>query len=486
MTATIEKTETKKMFINGKFCDAVSGKTFDTVNPSTEEVICQVAAGDKADVDLAVKAARKAFETGAWPKMAPQERAALIWKLSDLIEKNSEELARLETLDNGKPLKSSKGDVAGCVDYFRYFAGWATKIEGSTISISGSDFEHHAFTMPEPVGVVGQIVPWNYPLAMATWKIAPALACGCTCVLKPAEQTPLTAIRLAELIQEAGFPDGVVNIVTGLGETAGAAIASHPDIDKVAFTGSTEVGKMIVKAATGNLKKVSLELGGNSPNIVLDDCDLEETIPGAAQAIFANQGQNCCAGARLLIQEAVFDRVVEGIAKIANDATLGDGFDSATTMGPLISKEHFDRVMGYLESGKSDGAKAVCGGGRQGSRGYFVQPTVFTNTKKEMKIVCEEIFGPVVTAIPFKTVDEAVAMANDTEYGLASGVWTKDISKAHKIAKRLKAGTVWVNCYNAVHPAVPFGGFKESGWGREMGRKALDLYTENKSVVMRL
>ncbi|MGA2979640.1 MAG: aldehyde dehydrogenase family protein [Terriglobales bacterium] len=476
----------KKLLIGGAWVEARSGKTFETYNPATGEVLAQVAEGDRADIDQAVAAARKAFETGPWPDMSPAERGRLLWKLSDLIEQHHEELAELETLDNGKPLLFSRiVDVPTAVEVFRYMAGWATKVEGSTIPISARG-KYFAYTLRDPVGVVGQIIPWNFPLIMASWKLAPALAVGCTCVLKPAEQTPLTALRLGELIQEAGFPDGVVNIVPGFGETAGAALASHPDVDKIAFTGSTEVGKLIAGAATGNLKKVSLELGGKSPNVVFADADLNAAIPGSASAIFFNQGQICTAGSRLFVHKSIFDKVVGGVAEETKKFNVGPGINPYTNLGPLVSKEQLARVCGYLDSGAQEGAKAIVGGHRIGNTGYFVEPTILVDVKPHMKVVREEIFGPVVTAIPFNDPDEVVKFANDTVYGLASAVWTRDIGKAHRIAAKLRAGTVWLNCYNVFDPALPFGGYKQSGWGREMGHAALELYTETKSVCAQL
>jgi phenylacetaldehyde dehydrogenase len=481
----------RQMLINGKWVNAQSGRTFDVVNPATGATLARVAEGDRADIEAAVRAARKAFESGPWPKLTPSARGRLLWKLADLLEANLEEFAQLESLDNGKPVTVARvADVPLAVDLFRYMAGWATKIEGNTIPISvpyapGAEF--FTYTLREPIGVVGQIIPWNFPLLMAAWKLGPALATGCTVVLKPAEQTPLSALRLGELILEAGYPPGVVNIVPGFGETAGAALAAHPDVDKVAFTGSTEVGKLIVKAVSAsNLKKITLELGGKSPNIICADADLETSIAGATSAIFFNHGQCCCAGSRLYIQKSIFDKVVEGIAANASKIKLGPGLDPQTQMGPLVSQEQFTRVCGYLESGLSQGARVVAGGGRFGDTGYFVQPTVLVNTKPNMKVVQEEIFGPVVAAMPFTDPDQITPVANDTVYGLAAGIWTKDLSTAHRLAKRLRAGSVWINCYNIFDAALPFGGYKQSGWGREMGHAALDLYTEVKAVTVQL
>ena len=478
----------QKMLINGKWVEAASGKTFPTYNPATGEVLSHVAEGDREDIDRAVKAARAAFEKGPWAKISPSERGRMMWRLADLIEKHTEEFAQLESLDNGKPLKIARiADLPLAVDHFRYYAGWATKIEGNTIPMGlARQGSYHAYTVREPVGVVGQIIPWNFPLLMAAWKLGPALATGCCVVLKPAEQTPLTALRLGELMQEAGFPDGVVNIVPGYGETAGAALAAHMDVDKIAFTGSTEVGKLIVHAATGNLKKVSLELGGKSPNIVMDDADLETAIPGASMAIFFNQGQCCCAGSRLFVEKKIFDKVVDGISQAASKIRVRPGLDPESDLGPLVSEEQLNRVCGYLESGINEGAKATVGGSREGDKGYFVKPTVLVNTNDNMKVVKEEIFGPVVTATPFSDMNEIISRANDTVYGLAAGVWTRDVKKAHAVASKLKAGTVWINCYNVFDAALPFGGYKQSGWGREMGHEVLKNYTEVKSVCSAL
>ena len=492
MTVTIDRSVEeftaipRKLFIDGQWSDAASGKTFETPNPATGETLAQVAEGDAEDINRAVRAARRAFDDGPWTKMTPSERGRIIHRIGDLIAEHNDELAQLESLDNGKPFAvASAADVPLSADMFWYMAGWATKIEGNTLNISvpympGANF--HSYTLREPVGVVGQIIPWNFPLLMAAWKLAPALATGCTVVLKPAEQTPLTALRLAELIAEAGLPDGVVNVVSGFGQTAGAALAAHLDVDKVAFTGSTEVGKLIVQAATGNLKKVSLELGGKSPNIVFHDAD-SAAVAGAANAIFFNHGQCCVAGSRLYVERDSFDEVVNGVAEIAKNIKLGPGIDPDTQMGPLVSQEQLTRVTGYIESGREEGATTVAGGGRYGDRGYFVEPTVITNAHPDMKVVREEIFGPVVVAEPFSDLDEIAKVANDTIYGLGAGIWTKDISKAHALAKKLRAGSVYVNCYNVFDAALPFGGYKQSGWGREMGHEVLENYTEVKAIT---
>jgi len=481
----------QKMLIGGEWVDAASGKTFDAIDPATEAVLARVALGDREDVNRAVLAARTAFESGEWPQLLPSQRAKLLWRLADLIESHADELAELESLDNGKPVTYAKFvDVAWAVDFLRYMAGWGTKIEGRSIPISNSlvppGTQFHCYTREEPVGVVGQIVPWNFPLLMACWKIGPALAAGCTVVLKPAEQTPLSAIRLGELIVEAGIPPGVVNIVTGYGETAGAAIAEHPGIDKVAFTGSTEVGKSIVRAASGNLKRLTLELGGNSPSVIFDDADLDVAIPGAANGIFFNSGQVCCAGSRLYVQSKVYDRVLEGLAGAAAGIKVGAGLDPTTQMGPLVSAEQLDRVSTYISTGRTEGARIATGGQRLPEKGYFLAPTILAEVSDSMKVTRDEIFGPVVKVSRFTEVDEVVARANDSQYGLAAAAWTRDLSKAHSFAARVQAGTVWVNCYNVLDPALPFGGFKQSGWGREMGQAVLKNYTETKTVVVQL
>lgn len=481
----------KKALISGKWLEARNGKTFEVLNPATGERIARVAECEKEDVDQAVRAARNAFDAGPWRSMSPSQRGRILWRIGDLIERDLEDLAQLESLDNGKPIVVARAaDVTLAADLFRYMAGWATKIEGETISLSvpyTPGAEYHAYTRKEPIGVVGQIIPWNFPLLMAAWKVGPALATGCTVVLKLAEETPLSGLKLAELCQEAGLPDGVLNVVTGFGESCGAPLAAHPLVDKVAFTGSTEVGKLIVKAAAHDLKKLTLELGGKSPNIVLNDADLDIAIPGAASATFFNQGQVCCAGSRLFVQEKVFDKVVEGVAKIGREMKIGPGLDPTTQMGPLVSQTQLERVSGYLRSGAEEGAEALCGGKRSGDRGYFVEPTVLVKTHEKMRVYQEEIFGPVITAIPFKEVDDdLIRRANDTIYGLAAGVFSKDLGNAHRVASRLRAGTVWVNCFNIFDAALPFGGYKQSGWGREMGHEVLKNYLETKAVCVSL
>ncbi|GGB42234.1 aldehyde dehydrogenase [Lentibacillus populi] len=474
----------KELYINGEFVPAISGKKFEVFNPATEEVLAQVSEADKADVDKAVKAARTAFEEGEWPKLTAAERAHLIYKFADLIEQNREELAQLEALDNGKPFAVAlEDDIDGTAEHFRYYAGWATKVLGQTVPISP---DYLNYTRHEPVGVVGQIIPWNFPLSMASWKLGAALATGCTVVLKPAEQTPLSLLYAAKLFKEAGFPDGVVNLVPGFGETAGAAIVDHEDIDKLAFTGSTAVGKSIMRKAADSVKHVTLELGGKSPNIILEDADVEKAIEGAFEGIMYNHGQNCSAGSRVYVHRKHYDYVVEELAKRAEAVKLGNGLDSETDMGPLVSKEQFDRVLNYIKIGKEEGARLVAGGEKVFDKGYFVKPTVFADVNDDMTIAREEIFGPVVTVHPFDTTEEVVRRANDSIYGLAAGVWTENIKTGHQVAHRLKAGTVWINDYNQENPAAAFGGYKQSGIGREMGNYALDNYTEIKMVWVNL
>jgi aldehyde dehydrogenase (NAD+) len=478
------KVRQNQLLINGRWVDAASGKRFETLDPATGEVITTVAEADREDVDRAVQAARAAFETGPWSRMSAADRGLLLYRLADLVEAHKEELAALETLDNGKPISDSlNADLPLSIACYRYYAGWADKIEGKTIPINGPFF---CYTRHEPVGVCGQIIPWNFPLLMQAWKLGPALAAGCTVVMKPAEQTPLSALRVGELIQEAGFPDGVVNLLPGFGPTAGQAIARHPDIDKVAFTGSTEVGHLVMEAAAqSNLKRVTLELGGKSPNIVFADSDLDEAVEGAYFGLFFNQGQCCCAGSRLFVEQSIHEAFVERLLAKARQRRVGDPFDAQTEQGPQVSEEQFYKVMGYIESGQKSGARLLCGGGRVGERGFFIQPTVFDHVRDDMQIAQEEIFGPVMSVLPFRDIDEVVRRSNQTSYGLAAAVWTRDISKAHAIASRVRAGTVWVNCYDVFDAAAPFGGFKRSGLGRELGEYALANYTEVKTVTVR-
>ncbi|MDX2142909.1 MAG: aldehyde dehydrogenase family protein [Rhodospirillaceae bacterium] len=477
-----------KMLIDGQWVRAASGKTLDVFDPATEDKIGSVPAGEAADIDQAVKAARRAFDSGPWPKMGPSERAKILWKIADLIEARGTQLTQVEILDNGMPLNPAGGmAVPLAANMFRYYAGWPTKIFGDTIAVDPppTGAEVLTYTRKEPIGVVGQITPWNYPLGMAAMKLGPALATGCTVVLKPAEQTPLTALILGEIVREAGVPDGVVNIVTGYGETAGAALTAHRDVDKVAFTGSTEVGRIILKAAAGNLKKISLELGGKSPFIIFPDADLQRASPAAACAAFFLQGQNCMCGSRLFVHQSIYNQVVEGVAAFAKGMKIGSGLDPANMIGPLVSAEQLARVQGFVAAGPKEGATLVTGGKRLECKGFFMEPTVFANTNRDMKIVREEIFGPVVCAQSFDTddLDEIARMANDTDYGLVGSVWTKTLPIAHKLAARIKAGTMGINTHGLAGINAPFGGFKQSGWGREFGKESLDLYLETKTVV---
>src|ERR1700675_2196110 len=475
----------KKLLINNEWVDSISGKTFATINPATGEEICQVAEADAADVDKAVHAARVAFETGPWHKTSGSQRAQLLHRLADLIEKHADELAQLEALDNGKPYQVAKAaDLPLTVACYRYYAGWADKIQGKTIPVNGNYF---CYTRHEPVGVVGQIIPWNFPLLMQAWKLGPALATGCTVVLKPAEQTPLTALRVGELLLEAGFPPGVVNLLPGYGPTAGAAIARHMDVDKVAFTGSTEFGRLIMQAAgASNLKRLTLELGGKSPNIVFADADMDQAIEGSHQALFFNQGQCCCAGSRLFVEDKCYDEFVEKSVARAKARTVGNPFDKNTEQGPQVDSDQFNKIMGYIEAGKKDKAKLLAGGNRVGTKGYFIEPTVFGDVPDNMKIAQEEIFRALMSFLRFKDLDEVVDRANKTLYGLAAAVWTRDISKAHAVANAVPAGTVWVNCFDIFDAAAPFGGYKQSGIGRELGEYALQNYTEVKTVTIKL
>ncbi|MBV9924828.1 MAG: aldehyde dehydrogenase family protein [Acidobacteria bacterium] len=479
-----ETPRTYQLFIDGQWVDAESGKTFTTPNPATGATLAEVAEGDKADIDKAVAAARKAFE-GKWSKVSARDRGRMMYKLAQLIEAKIPELAALETADNGKPIKeTSYVDLPQVVENFEYFAGWATKIEGETIPVPGQMFN---YTLREPVGVCGQIIPWNFPLLMAAWKLAPALAAGNTVVLKPAEQTPVGAMELASLIQEAGFPDGVVNVVPGYGETAGAALASHPGIDKLAFTGSTEVGKLVAKAAADNLTKVSLELGGKAPNIVFADADIEQAVNGAMMGIFFNQGQVCCAGSRLFLDARVKDEFLDRFKEKSSRVKVGDPMDKSTQMGPQVSEEQLNRIKGYVDIAKGEGAQVLTGGcppqlDADFQKGYFFQPTIFGDVKNNMRVAQEEIFGPVVSVITFENEDDLIKQANEISYGLSAGIWTKDITRAHRFARAVHAGVIWINTYNMFNAASPFGGYKQSGYGREMGKHALEMYTQVKSV----
>ncbi|CAG8435730.1 1498_t:CDS:2 [Ambispora gerdemannii] len=471
------------LFINNKFVESIDGRRFETINPATEKPIVSIAEGTAADIDVAVDAALEAFEK-VWQHVDGKERGRLLYKLTDLMMRDMEELGHLEALDTGKPIQNATGDVEDAADVLRYYAGWADKIHGKVIETSHEKF---CYTRHEPIGVVGQIIPWNYPISMLSWKLGPALACGNTIVLKPAEQTPLSALKTAALIREAGFPPGVVNIVPGFGPIAGAAIARHMKITKVAFTGSTTVGKNILKAAAdSNLKKVTLELGGKSPNIIFADADLEQAIKWAHNGVFSNTGQNCCAGSRVYVQDTIYDKFLEQYKEFVLSKKIGSQYEPDVYQGPLISKVQFDRIMSYIQAGKDEGANLVLGGDRHGTEGYFVQPTIFTDVNESMKIMQEEIFGPVVAIARFKTVEEVIEKAHLTKYGLAAAVFTKDVTRAIKISNALKAGSVWVNCYNQTDYNAPFGGFKESGHGRELGKYALQNYTEVKTVQINL
>lgn len=472
-----------KLFINNEWCDASDGASFETLNPATGNVIATVAQATKEDVDRAVKAARKALEQGPWSRMDAADRGKLMFKLADLVEKNAEELAQLEALNSGKTINDSRGDVGGVVNTLRYYAGWADKIEGKVVPVRGNFL---SYTLRQPVGVVGQIIPWNFPLLMLAWKWGPALAAGCTIVMKLAEQTPLTGLRMAQLAQEAGFPPGVINILNGFGETTGDAMVTHPDIDKIAFTGHVDTAKIITKRAADTLKRTTFELGGKSPNVIFADCNLDDAVAGAFHAIYFHGGQCCTAGSRLFVEEKIHGEFVSRLAEKAKGRRIGNPLDEKTEQGPQVSKEQQDKILGYVDLGTKQGAKLVLGGKRVGDAGFFVEPTIFDNVTDDMAIAKDEIFGPVVSVLPFKTADEMIVRANNTTYGLAAAVWTKNLDKAHWYAKQVKAGTVWVNCYHIVDTTTPFGGFKMSGQGRENGEDALEHYTENKTVTIKL
>jgi len=469
-----------RLYVGGQWVDALAGGTFPTVNPATEETLTHVAEGRAEDIDRAVGAARKAFEEGPWAKMSGSDRGRLLWKIGDLLEARVAEVAEIETLDSGKTItESSRVDVPMAADCFRYFAGWASKIEGETVPIRAPFFN---YTLREPIGVVGQIIPWNFPILLAAWKVAPALAAGNTIVLKPAEQTPLSALRLAQIAEEAGLPPGVLNVVTGFGPTAGGALVDHPGVDKIAFTGSTSVGQEIMRRASGSLKRLTLELGGKSPNIVFADADLEAAVRGAGNGIFYNKGEVCTAGSRLFVEEALHDTFLDRLSAFTSKLQQGDPLDPKTRLGPQVSEAQMARVLSYVDKGKGEGARLVLGGERAPGKGYFVRPTIFDGVRNDMTIAREEIFGPVLSVLRFREIDEVVRLANDTPYGLAAAVWTKDIKKAHRAARLLRAGTVWINSYGLYDSAMPFGGYKMSGFGRELGHHGLLEYTQTKSV----
>ncbi len=473
----------KKLFIGGQWVDAASGKTFATIDPARDEEITQVAFAGQEDVERAVAAAREAFEDGRWSQLDPRRRASVLNKIADKLQSNAQALAQIEVIDSGKPINFAFGEMLHCAQVFRYYAGWCDKVYGETNPTGPDQF---IYTLRDPVGVCAQIIPWNFPMVMAAWKVAPALAFGNVSVLKPAEETPLTALWLAQIAQESGLPDGVLNVITGDGETTGAALSSLPGVDKIAFTGSTEVGKLIMASAARNLARVTLELGGKSPNIVFSDADFSVAVPQSAFAIFFNSGQMCTAGSRMLVDRSVHDEVVESLTGAAAAWKVGDGLDPSTMVGPLVSRTQLERVSRYLEVGPAEGAEVALGGKAVEGKGYFVEPTIFTGVKPDMRIAQEEIFGPVLSVIPFDDIDDAIRIANDTAYGLAAAVWTKDLKVAHRVARGIRAGTVWVNSYGATDAGVSFGGYKQSGFGRELGKHSIDMYTQVKSVWVSL
>ena len=486
MTETLAPLKPGKLIINGEAVDSASGKTFTTSNPATEEPMCEVAEAGPEDVDRAVAAARAAFDDGPWPRMRPAERQKILWKLGDLILEHADEIARLETLDNGKPIvESRQADIPMVVNCFHYFAGWATKLSGETLPVNPALF---TYTLREPLGVVGAIIPWNFPMIMVGWKCAPALAAGNTVVVKPAELTPLSAIRIGGLALEAGIPPGVLNVLPGKGSIAGEALVRHPAVDKISFTGSTEIGKHIMKTAADTMKKLTLELGGKSPNIVFADADLDAALRGATAGIFYGKGEVCAAGSRLLVERSIHDEFVAKLVERAKKMVPGDPMDPKTRLGALVSEAQMNQVLGYIEAGRKEGARIVAGGARQpvNGKGYFVQATVLDQVDNRMRVAQEEIFGPVLAVIPFDDADDAVRKSNDIPYGLAAGVWTRDVKKAHSVARRLRAGTVWVNTYNLYDAGMPFGGYKQSGFGRDLGPDCLREYTQVKSVWVNL